>query len=164
MPTPTYTLIQEQVLGSAAATVTFSSIPGTYKDLVLEVMCGTTTGTTFANYTYNGDTGSNYSFTQIYGDGSTASSNRFSSVSNIGFTPNTLQTSISTTLLANIQSYSNTNVYKTSVHRAGSADNQTVSSGVGLWRNTAAITSITVKTSANNFQTGSTFRLWGVAG
>jgi hypothetical protein len=35
----TYTLIESQVLGSAAASVTFSAIPATYTDLVLKVFC-----------------------------------------------------------------------------------------------------------------------------
>jgi hypothetical protein len=32
----TYTLIESQVLGSSAASVTFSAIPATYTDLVLK--------------------------------------------------------------------------------------------------------------------------------
>jgi hypothetical protein len=37
MPTPTYDLIESTALGSSASSITFSSIPSTYRDLVLVI-------------------------------------------------------------------------------------------------------------------------------
>jgi hypothetical protein len=76
----TYEAIATQTLGSAAASVTFSSIPGTYTDLVLVVAGTLTTGTENIVMQFNGDTGSNYSVTSLLGDGSTASSFRSSNI------------------------------------------------------------------------------------
>lgn len=161
MPTPTYTLISETVLGSAQASVTFNSFPSTYKDLVLEMI---TTGTQVDASTlrFNGDTGSNYSWTYIQGIGSTASSTRASNDTTINVGLNDTAPSIS---IVNIMSYSNTNVYKTTISRAGSSTTTIVRGFVGLWRSTSAITSLTMTVgTSSNFSSGSTFRLWGVVG
>ena len=75
--TATYEKIATTPLGSAAATVTFSSIPATYTDLVL--ICNpisTATSGAYMNMTYNSDTASNYSYTWMRGNGSTAASGR----------------------------------------------------------------------------------------
>ena len=87
----TYTLISSQVLGSAAASVTFSSIPQTYKDLVIRASLRTdrTAATVDAILiTLNSDTGTNYSYTSIYGSGSAAGSGS-SSVANNAYNPYT---------------------------------------------------------------------------
>lgn len=164
MPTPTYDLIEEKVLGSAQASVTFSSIPGTYKDLVLEMLVGNTTDNWQINVTYNGDTGSNYSYTYLSGSGTAAASGRASSTAYVrAFANNGQPTSLSGTSLFNVFSYANTNVNKTSISRDGSASRGTEAI-VGLWRSTSAITSLTLTNAGNQFLSGSTFRLWGVAG
>jgi hypothetical protein len=75
----TYTPIATQTLGSAAASVTFSSIPQGYTDLILVCSPVSTTGSnTFMWIRYNSDTGSNYSLTSMRGNGSTATSFRLS--------------------------------------------------------------------------------------
>jgi hypothetical protein len=60
----TYVAIAEQTLGTAAASVTFSSIPGTYTDLVLVISAQDTTNNSFA-LICNSDTGTNYSRTRL---------------------------------------------------------------------------------------------------
>lgn len=165
MPTPTYDLIEEQVLSSSAASVTFSSIPGTYKDLVLEVF-GKNSGTTGdnVNATFNSDTGSNYSYTQVWGDGTSASTNRASNSTYLvaGIISYSGDTGPSSST-AHIMNYANTNVNKTVLVRRDRSAAYAVAT-VNLWRSTAAITSMTLTPSANSFASGCTFRLWGVSG
>ena len=153
----TYEAIATQTLGSAAASVTFSSIPSTYTDLIL-IFNGT--GSTGGNFTFqfNGDTGTNYSATILYGDGSSAGSVRVSNQSsmNIGGVGTGFTTDI-----INIMNYSNATTYKTALGRYARPGDE-VGAKVGLWRSTSAITSVVVGVSGGNFATGSTFSLYGV--
>jgi hypothetical protein len=153
----TYEPIATTTLGSAAASYTFSSIPATYTDLVL-IMNGTLTGTGAVYCEFNGDTASNYSSTYIQGQAGSASSSRDTKLYLFG-----LLTSGSgpNAGIANIMNYANSTTYKTVISRAN--DTSTVNANVGLWRGTpAAITSIALKLSANNFATGTTFTLYGI--
>lgn len=145
------------MLGSSAASVTFSSIPSTYKDLVLEVV-GTTSANGNALIQFNSDSGANYSSTTVRGDGSSASSVRTSDarLTTLGIGTGTF------TITSNIQSYANANVYKTWIARYGDAA-QVVGAVVGLWRSTTAISTVTATFSGGNYATGTSFRLWGIA-
>lgn len=166
----TYVAIATQTLGSATASVTFSSISGAYTDLVLVII-----GEAFfasPNYIntgvqFNGDTASNYSTTRMYGDGSTVTSNRYSNESNIRagwMHSEPIANSITSTLIYQINNYSNTTTYKTLLSR-NNAPGDAVGANVGLWRSTSAITSILIKNndSGIGFFTGSTFTLYGIA-
>jgi hypothetical protein len=90
----TYEAIATQTLGSAAASVTFSSIPSTYTDLVLVCNFETSSNAIAGVYIqFNGDTSTNYSSTNLIGNGSTAESSRQNStfylygVAKLGTTP-----------------------------------------------------------------------------
>ena len=155
----TYTEIVSQTLGSATASVTFSSIPSTYTDLVL-VVTGTVSLADNVTLRFNGDSGSNYSWTYLAGTGSSAISGRSANTTSI------LTAGLGTTTIANtiwhIQNYSNSTTNKTVLNRGGRADDGVVG-WVGLWRNTTSITSLTVGAGAGNLSTGSTFSLYGIA-
>lgn len=157
----TYTPIASTTIGTAVASYTFSSIPATYTDLVLIVNNKLVSGSASLRIQFNGDTATNYSGTQLYGYGSSASSGRETSTA----TP--YMGSESTgwgTHNLNIFSYANTSVYKTWTYRSGDVGVGIVEAGVYLWRSTAAITSIKLfDNSANNFDVGSTFALYGIA-
>jgi hypothetical protein len=157
MATNTYVALDTQTLGSTAGSVTFSSIPQSYTDLIL-VFAGTVGTLDNDNITFNGDTGSNYSVTRLLGSGSSDSSSRGSNLSAIQC--GEIATSQSTDIIQ-IQNYSNTTTYKTLIHRSGNTS-QFLKASVGLWRNTAAITSITI-TNGGTFSIGSTFTLYGLA-
>lgn len=164
----TYTPIASTTIGTAVASYTFSSISGTYTDLVL-IMVGKTAAAG-ASDTYllqvNGDTATNYSRTRLLGTGSAASSAGRTSAPNIDFEGLAGSTGSTTffTAIANFQNYSNTTTYKTVLIRGSDATNY-VEATVGLWRSTAAITSITLTPgSAANFSVGSTFALYGILG
>jgi hypothetical protein len=154
----TYTPIATQTLGSAAASVTFSSISGAYTDL--KIVYATTASSSAVNYLrFNSDTGSNYSRTFYYGDGTGTASGRETNITGI-YTPFTMSTAITTNII-DIMNYSNTTTNKTCLVRSG-ATNNIVGAGVCLWRSTAAITSISIFCDAANFVTGSTFTLYGI--
>jgi hypothetical protein len=154
----TYTPLARTTLDSAASTVTFSSISGSYTDLVL-VINSKTSSNVDVYYRLNSDTGSNYSDTRLYGNGSAAGSDRNTSQTSARF--GTTNTEFGTIVL-NLQNYSNSNTYKTGVSRAGEVNWGTVTH-VSLWRSTAAVTSIQVLTGSGTFSIGSTFTLYGIA-
>ena len=159
----TYEAIATQTLGSAAATVTFSSIPGTYTDLVLIITPQSSSSTSSVDIQFNGDTGTNYSLTYLYGNGTAALSGRDSSTAYAGGGSASDSASTFLTNTVHIQNYSNTTTNKSLLMRTGNTVGN-VLSAVSMWRNTAAINSILLKLSTGaNFTTGSTFSLYGIA-
>ncbi len=163
----TYEPIATTTLGSNAASVTFSSITGTYTDLVLVSFARSTIAGSGNNLycRLNSDSGTNYSATEVAGDGSSAYSDRqtSSSYSFIGFTSGAGAASdVFGPSISNFQNYSNTTTNKTILSR-GNAAGQGTHAIVSLWRNTAAITQIVIyPAGVNNFVTGSTFTLYGI--
>jgi hypothetical protein len=160
----TYEPITSQTLGSSAASVTFSDIPATYTDLVIVCFAKSTGAASSAGGTLrlNSDTGSNYSHTILYGTGSAAASIRgagdrmrvFGDIPTGEFTATTIQ----------LMSYANTNVNKTVLSSYADAG-ALVARIVGLWRSTAAITSVSLFSNdagADSFASGSTFSLYGI--
>ena len=159
----TYVALATQTLGSAAASVTFSSISGVYTDLVVVVTARNTTASYTGTIRLNGDSATNYSSTQLYGDGTTSGSNRDTSrtaIDNIYAASSADAAGVFNATLVNIQNYSNTTTYKTILSRSNLTVQ--VAASVGLWRSTAAINSVEVR-SAGNFAIGSTFSLYGIA-
>ena len=159
----TYTPIATQTLGSATASVTFSSISGAYTDLVIVYSATTSSGANDVCIRFNGDTTANYSGTFLYGTGSTASSTRITTTNAIFVdyygAPGT---SSPATNILNIQNYSNATTYKTWINRSSQASSG-VDAIVGLWRSTSAITSVTLFITSNTISVGSTFSLYGIA-
>ena len=161
----TYTPIATQTLGSAAASVTFSSIPSTYTDLVLVINGAVSVNTASIVGQVNGDTASNYSFTELYGSGSAAGSYRIANTTIFAASQYSLgisNTNPSTNIL-HFMNYANTTTYKTILLRSSDASNGTTAT-VNLWRSTAAINSITLKMqSTYTMNTGTVFSLYGIA-
>lgn len=151
----TYEPIQTQTVGTAVATVTFSSIPQTYTDLVLVANLIDSNG--FSVMRFNSDSGSNYSRTWMYGNGTSAGSSRGTNISGLDLKAASSGSEYPVDIV-HLMNYSNTTTYKTCLIRQSYASNE-VALYAGLWRNTAAITTITV---TNNISAGSTFTLYGV--
>lgn len=159
----TYTPIATQTLGSAAASVTFSSISSAYTDLVLVVNGNTSGDLDLQMQVGNGsvDTGTNYSVTFLYGTGSAAGSGRSANQSAMGLGGIYNSGSGIGTNLVSIQNYSNTSTYKTVLSRSNSGGQ--VNARVNLWRSTSAINIIKVLVeSAGNLNTGTTVTLYGI--
>ena len=111
---------------------------------------------------YNGDTGTNYSRTLLTGSGTTAESDRESTVSRIIIDYYAFPNTSPGNRIINIQNYSNATTYKTAIMRANYAGGGT-DAIVGLWRSTAAINSVKITHNAAQFAAGSTFTLYGIA-
>jgi hypothetical protein len=156
----TYEKIQSYTLGSNQQEIIFSTIPATYTDLRVVLVAKSSNAVDFFRYRFNGDTGTNYSNTELLGNGSAASSARNTSSSAIliqnfyDAQPSLFEIDV----FSYAGSTNKTTLNASSVDLNGSG---AVSRTVGLWRDTAAITSITLRAN-NNFATGSTATLYGI--
>jgi len=163
MAVSAYEVISTQTLGTAVATVTLSSIPATYTDLVLIINGVINTGESgIFCQVGNGsvDTATNYSTTYILGDGTSATSGRESSATNT-FLGRIQADPYNSTSIIHYMNYSNTTTYKTFLGRGN--DPTYVIQQVGLWRSTSAINTIKLSlVSTFTFTAGSTFTLYGV--
>ena len=158
----TYEPIATNTLGTATDIVTFSSISGAYTDLIL-VISGAKAYQTNTHMRFNGDTGSNYSFTNLRGNGLSTGSNRYTSQTFMYIDIATTLASEIHTKIIQINNYSNTTTYKTALIRDSAATAEALV-GAGLWRDTAAITSITItNVNAYNWNVGTMFTLYGIA-
>lgn len=147
-------------VGTNATSVTLSSIPATYTDLVL-IMNGTASSGTNVYVRFNGDTGANYSSTMLAGNGSSATSGRNANDTSIQAFFGYYDTTGGTTIMQ-VMNYSNTSTNKTALARYNYTTNE-ARMAVGLWRNTSAINSITLLTSnAATFPSSTTFTLYGI--
>ena len=162
MPT-TYEPIATTTLGSATKSITFSSIPATYTDLRVVLVGTIQTAADFYEVTFNGTT-SGYSWTHLSGDGSTAASGRITS--NTKWVPNLpLAGSTTIPMLSTVDIFSyagstfKTGLMETSADLNGSGR---VIRSVGLWQNTAAITSIKLEVQSYNWNAGTTATLYGI--
>jgi hypothetical protein len=162
----TYEPIATTTLGSATASHEFTSISGTYTDLVLIIgNLKATTSTPYLCYQFNSNTASNYSSTILEGNGTTASSNRWSNETQLYTGYNVgLGTTSDAMVITNFMNYSNSTTNKTSLTRVTIPNNGAPGTGavVGLWRQTAAITSIKVFNNAGNLPSGCTLTLYGI--
>lgn len=156
---PTYDCIATTTLSSSQSSVTFSSISGTYTDLIL-IANLLPVSSARVKLRVNSDSGSNYSYTILVGNGTAAASGRESSITELNYYWNSLPSGWSNYIL-NFENYSNTTTYKTIVARGNSAGVETFAN-VGLWRSTSAITAIELRSSVGNFDTDSTFTLYGI--
>jgi hypothetical protein len=164
----TYTLIASNVLTSSAASVTFSSIPSTYTDLVLRCSTRSDFGVVNSNlYLTINASSSTFSTTVLEGNGATASSSNFSF--SFGYTRNDLNGSNSTS-----NTFSNVEIYLPS-YTANANKPMSVLSALEnnattayrtaqalLWQNTSAINQIKIEPASNNFVSGSSFYLYGI--
>jgi hypothetical protein len=160
MATPTYDLIDSEVLASAASSVTFTSIPGTYRDLILVTGFLGNGGDSFGNIQINSDTGSNYNIVNAVGNGTSASS-AAATTTNIAIAGST--TTIRNLSIVQFMDYSVTDKHKSILLRANLSSDDT-RMVAARWANTAAVTSIQINAVSNNFAAGSTFYLYGIAG
>lgn len=160
----------------SSGTITFSSIPSTFQHLQIRCISrnsATGTGSGDVLLRFNSDTGSNYAYHNLRGNGSVASAGGSASQTSIrmdNFSTNNGETSnIITAAIIDILDYASTSKYKT-VRAFTGNDNNGNSTAIlrlnsGLWMSTSAISTITLTLNlANNFTTQSTFALYGIKG
>lgn len=156
-----------------SGTITFSSIPSTYKHLQIRGIMKNTQNTNFEdvlNLQFNSDSGTNYAQHFLRGNGTAVAAGGAASnnkISYVAYFPYLGKGTASTmgVVIIDILDYVSTTKYKT-IRNMGGYDNNgdgfiTVSSG--LWLNTNAVTSISlIGDSSYNWQTTTTFALYGI--
>ena len=161
----TYEPIATTTLGSAATSITFSSIPSTYTDLRFVLTVSSTSGNSEGvRLTFNNDNGTNYSQTYLSGTGSSKVSARGTSAAFIILHYSGTSTTLPTFYFGDVFSYAGS-TYKTVL--TGSTEDKNgsgnVTKNVGLWRSTSAITTLKLSTaSAVTFSAGTTATLYGI--
>jgi len=158
MPTSTYIALANYTATGTINEVNFSSIPGTYRDLILIAHCA---GSGYFSLQYNSDTGSNYPFNAFWGSGSGGGSAQQSATfTRVGMTY-PLTSSMENPIIFNIMDYSANNKHKVTLYRGNS-----VSAGVWVgssrWASNNPITSIKVFCDNGNISAGSTLALYGI--
>ena len=176
-PTPPVTNSYESIAtsvvgGGGSSSITFSSIPSTFKHLQIRGIARNTSAGTSINgiFTqFNSDTAANYSRHNLIGDGASASASASTSSSNVlaGQYPQGGTTaSVFGVFVLDILDYQDTNKYKTTRALFGTDLNGSgqVRLSSGNWRNTAAISTITITPEDANFAQYSSFALYGIKG
>lgn len=154
------------------ATYTFSSIPSTYKSLQIRFLgrntFGVDTGSGNAQILFNSDSSASYVAHFLVGDGTSAYGNNNTGATALdapivvggGNTSNVFGGSI-----IDIIDYASTSKFKTAKIFSGfdkNGSNGLIQLSSGLWRSTAAISSISVRSSSANWETGSVIALYGI--
>jgi hypothetical protein len=171
-----YELISTTILGGAAASVTFSNLgdySATYKHLQIRFTARSTE--TASNWwsmiaKINGDTGSNYAFHRLTGDGSSVASiaGSSSALPRFGY----LLTSFSGNgfnggVMDILDPYSTTkNTTLRTLSGVTGASRNFIELNSVLWNNTASMNSIefSIQSGGGNYATGSRFSLYGIKG
>jgi hypothetical protein len=164
----TYTLIEAQTLASSASTITFSSIPATYTDLVFKISIRVSSANPINSYTFrfNSDSSLIYSSNYIANRNGAVDVNMDSGSSALGnaiVNGGTSTTNTFTSFEMYMPNYTSTTSKPFSVNAAvenNSATSNDLRADAGLYRNTTAITSINL--SGATFVTGSSFYLYGI--
>lgn len=169
--TNSYESISTVTVGSGgAASISFSSIPSTYKQLQVRGIGRTTSSSNPIFIQLNSDTTtSNYYSHALYGNGSAAYAQAEGSTYSqyVNYFPISTDTaSAFGAVVIDVLDYQNTNKYKT-VRALGGFDKN----GGGfawfnstLWKNTNAITNITIQPYSGNLAEYSSFALYGIKG
>lgn len=164
----TYEPIQTYTLGGTQATVSFTSIPQTYTDLVIVLNAAFNYFAPQASggMQLNSDTGANYSYTVMQGNGTTASASGASGNNWMYFGECSAAGNPFSVNIINVMNYSNTTTTKAIISRSGLSHSR-VMFQANHWNNTSAITRIDLLafggTSVAQWVTGSTFTLYGIA-
>ena len=158
----TYEPIQTYTLASVATGITFSSIAASWTDLKI-IMVEATDGANLG-IRFNSDAGSNYSWTRLQGDGTSATSARTTSASFGQLNGNGSSTLPKFGLVEiDIFSYAG-GTNKTLLSRFSNDQNGSGNTAptVNLWRSTAAITNVYVFAAGGDLQIGTTATLYGI--
>jgi hypothetical protein len=150
----------------------FSSIPGTYEHLQIRGILRTNDTGTLNNQRmrFNSDTGSNYAFHVLSGNGTTVSASATTSATSINDfmrgASDSLTSGIYSAAVIDILDYAKTSKYKTIRVLQGTDINSGGVIGItsGLWQSTSAITTITISPSGGTAIQYSTFALYGIKG
>ena len=163
-----FDLLETQVLGSTAASVTFSSLStyaSSYQHLQIRIAARTGVAANL-KIQYNGDTAGNYSFHYLEGTGSSVVSGAGTSQSSGDLGVAVAETNVFSGFVVDILDPFETTKYKTgrSFYGAATAGSKWMGIMSHNWRSTSAVTSINIAAGAQSFQTGSRFSIYGLKG
>lgn len=165
MPTPTYTALAYTVLSSSSSQVIFSSIPNTYKDLVVVVRSKNNGSGTVTRWQFNSDTTSNYSIQMVTGEQNAVVAIRSATTWIEPHYYSDLDNNWSSSLVFQILDYSANNKNKACLIRnAQVATERGALMAAARWGSNDPITSIRIFINTGAFDTGSSFSLYGIAG
>ena len=163
-----YIALATTTLGSAASSVTFSSIPTSVsgvalRDLVLVIAANYTSGDGNVQLRLNGDTGANY--TNIYMLGGGSGSGVSGAVTQPWIYGGGMNTSQGNGQIFQLMDFSATNKHKTVLNRTSEVGGA-VYAWAGRWASTSAVNTIRIvgQDGGRSFAIGSTFSLYGIAG
>jgi hypothetical protein len=158
---------------SSASTVTFSSIPSTYTHLQVRYLIRTTSGGNYVSLRLNDDTGSNYAYHSLMGDGSTTIARGTTAANFIevmeDFNEGTVASPSPNVGIIDIHDYASTTKNKTVRAFVGGDNNSTVTTrgnvhlASGLWLSTSAVNSLTIF-SQQQWAFSTVFSLYGIKG
>lgn len=162
----TMKLIAKNVLGSDTSSVTFSGIPDTFDDLVLEISARSTrtSANRDAMYVYPNSSTSNLSTINIVTDSGT---NIGSGTSTGNWYPGQVPTAITSAFgscqlhICNYSAVTSKMATGTSIHEDNAADSRTSLTAL-LWSDATAISSLFIELNIGNFAAGSSFYLYGI--
>jgi hypothetical protein len=154
----TYNLIGT-VSAAGSSSAFFITIPQNYTDLVLVYNGSVTTNNTGPIITVNSDSGTNYSYTRLSGNGSSPGSDRTTNNAGAGWAISTVADQ--TIVQVHFMNYSNPNIWKTFIERWNDASSY-VGAIAFLYRSFTPITRINISAGTSTFASGSTFSLYGI--
>jgi len=170
---PAATWLIQRIAGTGSSgTITFSSIPSTYKHLQIRVLCRSSSTGRNIQVRFNSDTGANYAQHNLRGNGSTAAATGTASTTEIeaGWIATSADaTNVMGVSIIDIHDYASTTKNKTlraisGLDNNGATTNERIYLYSGLWMNTAAINSISLISNSGNWTTASSFALYGMVG
>lgn len=163
-----YELISTTVLGTATATVSFTSIPQFYKHLQIRfVGVPSTNGGGIGIYPNNDRSANAYSFHRLSANGGSVSSGGTGSVAYLqtfGF-HNGMQSGVPAAAVIDILDYANLSKNRVIRSMMGSAaSSPELALASGAYYSSSSISSLVVETGLGNFSIGSRFSLYGIKG
>jgi hypothetical protein len=170
--TNSYESIATVLVGSGgSSSISFTSIPSTYKHLQVRVFARLSSNADYSGWMRVGnstiDTGANYNWHAIRGDGSTASALANANQTEIfAWSAGTQITNAGSVAVIDVLDYQNTNKFKT-IRSLGGGDNN--GNGYanlfsGAWRSTTAIDTINITPQSSTWAQYSQFALYGIKG
>jgi hypothetical protein len=157
----TYTPISSFAVTSAGPTITVSSIPQTFTDLIV-VCVGTTTSGGSIRVRFNNDSSNIYNTTYLYSDGSALTAGSTGTLTSGVYMGRIASSGTFGGAIFSVMNYTNTSNNKTAIgQNFGSEPLVWLSSGT--WNSTAAINRLDfTDESSGNFNIGFTVNLYGV--
>lgn len=168
----TMKLIGSQTLGSSTSSVSFSSIPATFTDLLLIGSARSDRASNVVDdvyFQFNSDAGSNMTSRTLTGNGATASSSSTSAAQKLAASSLATAATATASTFASWEMYvpnyagsTNKSFSITNGHETN-ATTAYITAIAGLWSQTAAITTIAISpVNGTNFVSGSSFFLYGI--